>query len=328
MADFGHEESERMLQELEKRLNAEYTRATREIYKTTREYWESFQVKNDIKIKQLRDGLITQDEYNHWLIGQTMIGTRWNEMCDTLAHDMHSTNEIAASITRQFSYEAYALNHNYGTFEVERGSLIDTSYTLYDRSTVERLVRDDPSLLPPPGKAVSQAIREGKDVLWNKQLIQSVAMQSILQGESIPKIAKRLAQTVGDSNRHSAVRNARTMMTGAQNAGRVDSYKRAEDMGIKMEQVWLATLDGRTRHSHRQLDGYKIKVGGKFPNGCRFPGDPQGPAWEIYNCRCTLIGQVEGVDYNVSDISQRNNYKLGGMTYDEWRNEHGRRSFY
>jgi hypothetical protein len=113
------------------------------------------------------------------------------------------------------------------------------------------------------------------------------------------------------------------MTTSAQNGGRIDSYKRAESMGIKMLQVWMATLDGRTRHEHRQLDGQKRKVGEPFEvegEKIFFPGDPAAEPALVYNCRCTLIGEVEGVDYNLSDVSQRDN-KLGDMTYEEWKEE-------
>jgi SPP1 gp7 family putative phage head morphogenesis protein len=228
-------------------------------------------------------------------------------------------------MTRSFSYDAYAMNYNFGTYEVEKNTHLDTSFTLYDRSTVERLVRDNPQLLPPPGKRTARRIAEGKDKLWNQQQIQSVMLQSILQGEPIPKIADRLATAVGDSNKAAAVRNARTMTTGAENAGRVDSYKRAEKMGIKMEQMWVATLDDRTRYEHRQLDGMRVVVGEPFEiDGytIRFPGDPQAEPEMVYNCRCTLIAAVAGtqIDQNEAKDLPRNS-KLGDMTYEEWKGE-------
>ena len=92
------------------------------------------------------------------------------------------------------------------------------------------------------------------------------------------------------------------MATGAENAGRVDSYIRAENMGIEMEQQWMATLDNRTRESHRHLDGEHRPVGKKFSNGCRFPGDPEAPAGEIWNC---FVGET-----NVSfDSEVQKSYK-------------------
>lgn len=327
MDDYGHAETSKRLKKLERRIDKEYSQAAREMQEKLDDYMRRFRVKDEIKRKALKSGKITKEEYDRWRTGQIMMGKRWEEMRDTLAQDLENTNKIAASMTRQFSYEAYALNHNYGTFEVEKGSLVDTSYTLYDKSTVERLVRNNPDMLPPPGKKVSEEIRRGEAKLWNKQKIQSVMTQGILQGESIPRIAKRLAEAVEDSNRASAIRNARTMTTGAENAGRVDSYKRAKSMGIDMEQMWVAVMDSSTRHSHRVLDGETIKVGDQwhhtyFSNGCRFPGDPSGPPREVYNCRCTLIAKLAEVDFSSSYLANRRNPELGGMTYEEWKKGH------
>ena len=326
--DNGHKWTDKELKKLEKRISKEYAQAEQEVQAKLDDYLRRFEIKDKIKRQALEDGKITEQEYTEWRTGQIMVGKRWEEMKTTLAQDIHKTNEKVASMTKEFSYDAYALNHNYGTFEVEKGSLVDTSYTLYDRHTVERLVRDNPNMLPPPGKRVSRRIKEGKDVLWNKQQIQSVMTQSILQGEPIPQIADRLATAVGDSNHKAAIRNARTMTTGAENAGRVDSYRRAESLGIKMQQEWISTLDDRTRHEHRLLDGQRRAVGEMFQvDGytIRFPGDPTAEPFLVYNCRCTLIGVVKetNLDKLHSNEFERNS-KLGDMSYDEWLKGHSR----
>lgn len=318
MADAGHIETELILRETEADVQRVYRRAVEEAQKKLEDYLRRYQIKDNIKRQQLDRGEITAQEYTDWRRGQIMISKRWEELRDTLAQDLHNSNAIARSIVRGHMPEVYAVNHNYATFQIERGSMLDTSYTLYDRQTVERIIRDQPELLPPPGKDLQKRIAANKDIAWQRGQIQSVALQSILQGESIPKMARRIAREVGEKNNRATVRYARTAVTGAQNAGRVDAYRRAENMGIELEQEWLATLDGRTRHSHRQMDGQHVKVGEKFSNGCRFPGDPSGPGWEIWNCRCTLVPRVKGVDQ--SDAPR--NSKLGSMTYDEWKHEH------
>ena len=247
-----------------------------------------------------------------------LISERWEEMRQSLAEDYHNANMIAKSIIKGYMPDIYALNHNYGTYDVEHKGLVDTSYTLYDRQTVERLMRDDPDMLPPPGRKVSKRIAEGKDILWNKGQIQSAMWQSVTQGESMEKIAHRLARTVGDKDMAAAIRNARTMTTGAECAGRVDSYKRAESMGIDLQQEWMSTLDNRTRHSHRAMHGERIPVDGTFSNGCRFPGDPHGPAEEVYNCRCTLVSAIKGFEGDKVTYSP----KMGDMSFEEWVGEH------
>lgn len=44
---------------------------------------------------------------------------------------------------------------------------------------------------------------------------------------------------------------------------------------------------GRTRESHRRVDGEIRELDEKFSNGLMFPGDPNGSAAEVVNCRCT-----------------------------------------
>lgn len=321
-ADYAHKETDKILKSLEKRVSEVYKQAADETQKKLDDYLQKFQKKDEQKRKQLERGEITRAQYNRWRSGQIATGKRWAEMRDTLAQDYHNANKIAQSISYGYMPEVYALNYNFGTYEVETSALVDTSFSLYNREAVERILRDNPDLLPPPGKKVSALIAEGKDIRWNKQQVQSVMMQGILQGESIPKIAKRLSSEVGEKNRKAAIRNARTMTTGAESAGRHDSYKRAQSMGINMMQTWVANLDGRTRHSHRMLDGETIPVDGVFSNGCRYPGDPNGAPEEIYNCRCRTIAQFAGFETDVTDLSLRNTRHLGNMSYEEWKYEH------
>lgn len=249
-------------------------------------------------------------------------------MKERLADDLHKTNVTAREMVKGKMPDIYAENHNYGTFEVEKGARLDTDYTLYDRPTMERLMRDNPQLLPEPGRATSQRIYNKLDVRWNRQQLQSVMMQGLLQGDSIPKLATRLANEVGDKNRKAAIRNARTMATGAQNAGRIDSYKRAKDMGIEMKQEWLAVLDERTRHDHRLMDHQVQEVDHPFeaPSGetIRFPGDPSAPAYLVYNCRCKLRALVAGLQpmsRNFRDLSAIDN-----QDYEAWKENKRSRS--
>lgn len=322
MTDPAHKETDKLLEEMERKIAKEYKQAEEEVAKKLDDYLKRFETKDKTWQRWVQEGKKTEKEYREWKTGQIAIGERWEEMRAVLAEDYHNANLIAKSVINGYMPEVYAINHNYGAYEIEHGLKVDTSYTLYDRQTVENLLRDGQKLYHDPGKDVSKKIAAGLDLRWNKQQIQSVMLQSILQGEAIPKIADRLSKAVGDSNRAAAIRNARTMATGVENAGRVDSYKRAEKMGIEMEKCWVATLDNRTRHEHRLLDGETAPVDKPFKVGqyeIMFPGDPSADPEMIYNCRCTLISQIKGYETDVKDLSLRHNEKLGDMTYDEWK---------
>ena len=321
MIDHGQWETDILINRMHSRIDKIYSEVAVELEKKLNDYMGRYKVKDAIKREMLQRGEITKAEYDYWRTGQIMIGKRWEEMKDTIAQDLHNANNLARSVAYDYMPEVYALNHNYGTFQVEKASLVDTSYTLYDRQTVERITKNNPDILPDIGPRKRAEIAAGKDIAWQYRQLQSAMTKSILMGDSIPHIAKRLSDELSVHNKNSAVRYARTAATSAQNAGRVDSYKRAEDMGIELEQEWLATLDNRTRHEHRELDGQHVKVGEKFHvdgKEIRFPGDPWAPGYLIWNCRCTLVPRLKSLDQ--SDAPR--NSKLGSMTYDEWKNEH------
>lgn len=67
----------------------------------------------------------------------------------------------------------------------------------------------------------------------------------------------------------------------------VDAQQAAKAKGADVVKQWDAALDGRTRDSHRRVDGEIRELDEKFSNGLMFPGDPSGGAAEVVNCRCT-----------------------------------------
>lgn len=326
--DRGQEETDLLIARIEEDVKKHYELAQAEINVKVNDYWKRFKTKDKIKQAQVKAGEITENEYNQWRVNQMILGKRWEDMRDVISNDLTNAQQIAESIAKGYIPEAYAIGANFGAYQIESGCSLDTSWILYDRPTVERIIKDNPDLLPElnPLSETAKTIREGKINAWHKDQIQSTALQGILQGESIPDIALRISN-ITKQDEKATIRYARTMTTGAENAGRVDSYIRAKNMGIEMEQQWMATLDDRTRESHRHLDGEHRPVGKKFSNGCRFPGDPEGSADQIWNCRCTLIPMLTGIPEldDINDLSNtelRYNANLNGMTYEEWKKGH------
>ena len=311
MADYAADQTDKLIEKVEKKLEKLYGQSGKEMNGKLKDFLKSYNAENKLKLKDLKAGKITDDQYSNWLATKAFQKQWMQQMVDQLVNDATLTDIKAMSIVNVFTPEAYAINHNFAAFQIEKGALVDTSFTLVDAHTVENLVKNKPNLLPKPDPSIP------KEQKWHKQKITDAITQGILQGEDIDDISKRL-ESVTDMDHRSAVRNARTAMTGAQNAGRVDAYEYAESLGIDMEQEWLATLDERTRDTHRMLDGERVKVGEKFSNGLRYPGDPLGDPEEVYNCRCTLVAAVAGHDQSKAP----RNDKLEGMSYEEWKFNH------
>ena len=285
MADKAHVLTDEKLEEMEKRLSAIYSRAEKEIQKTADEYFSKFAKQDEAKRKLLEQGKITEDEYKKWRKGKVMYGKRFTEMKEQCAKQLLNVNQTALAYVNGELPEVYAINYNALAGSVD--GVGGYSFTLVDADTVRNLAVTDTSLLPYKG------LDPSKDIPWNMKKINAETLQGILQGESMDKIAKRL-RNVQEMNKTQAIRSARTIVTGAENKGRQDSYARAEADGIILQKEWLATNDGRTRHSHAVLDGAIVDQDKKFDNGLMYPGDPNGRPEETWNCRCTLVAKVNG----------------------------------
>lgn len=323
-SDLGHKQTDKELAKLERRIAKLYREAEKELQETIDAYFEQFK-KRDEEMKDLigtvQNGKEwTEADYKQWRLNQIGRGERYQAMRDKVAHRVTDANAVAVSYTNDATPGIYSLNRNYSAYTIEQvaGTV---GFDLWDEQTVKRLVVEQPDLMPyyPP----KRALKRGIDLAYGKKQITASVTSSILQGKSIKHMADDLQKRITTMSRDSAIRTARTAVTGAQSAGRMDSYAAAEKMGIKLKKEWLATLDARTRHSHAMLDGEQVAQDKKFSNGCRFPGDPQGPPWEIYNCRCTLIAAVEGVDTSTAQRRARNadtgqTEVVSNMTYAEW----------
>lgn len=314
-SDYGHEQTDKLLKELEKRIDKEYSQAAKEVQEKFYAHMKDFERKDAKMQEKLDAGKITEKEYQNWRTNQMLTGQRMNALYESLAKDLVNADQIAAGMINDSLPDVYALNMNYSTYKIEHTTEIDTNFTLYDRKTVENLMKDNPRIIP--HLTEKQAARIKKDELWNRQHLVSAVAQGILQGEGIPDIAKRL-QTVAAMDDNAATRNARTYITAAQNKGRIDSYERAEKLGIETNKKWIATLDDRTRVEHRHLDGVSIPYSDVFKMDgyeIEYPGDPSAEPEMIYNCRCTLVDDIKNWPYN----DERRDEKLGDMTYEQWK---------
>ena len=298
MADKAHELTDLKLEEMEKRLSAIYSRAEKEIQKTADEYFARFAKQDEAKRKLLEQGKITEEEYTKWRKDKVMYGKRFTEMKDQCAKQLLNVNQTALAYVNGQLPEVYAINYN--ALESAVDGVGGYSFTLVDADTVRNLAVTDTSLLP------YKKLDPAKDIPWNMKKINAETLQGILQGESMDKIAKRL-RNVQEMNKTQAIRSARTIVTGAENKGRQDSYARAEADGIILQKEWLSTNDGRTRHSHAVLDGAIVDQDKKFENGLMYPGDPSGRPEEVYNC---FVGETKVA--SDSDVVRSYKHKYDG----------------
>lgn len=130
--------------------------------------------------------------------------------------------------------------------------------------------------------------RLGEDVDLLKKKITAQVSRGISSGMSYAQVAKQLESytNIGFNN---AVRIARTEGHRIQVQSANDACYKAKEKGADVVKQWDSTLDGRTRPSHQKVDGEIRELDEPFSNGLMFPGDPNGAAKEVVNCRCAFL---------------------------------------
>lgn len=313
--DYGQwytEEAERRVRD---RIISVYREASKDIDNKMEDFYKRYHKKEAIYAKQVKDGKISQEDFDAWKKGQVFQGKQWknkkNQILDTIYH----ANSAAAGIINDHVRGVFVANGNFMAYAIEKGVNANFGFGLYDERTVARLLEEDRKLLP------EWKIDEPKDYVWNNRKVNRQITQGIIQGESLDVISKRLSTSLVAQNENSMKTFARTAMTGAQNAGRVIRLRDAQALGIQVNKEWMCTLDGRTRDAHRYFDRMSVPIDKPFKYdgmSIMYPGDPTADASLVYNCRCTLVADV--LDYP-SEYERRDNINgqpIRGMSYTDW----------
>lgn len=321
MADFAHDYTTKEIEKLERRIHAVYKEAEHEINRKLEDFEKRYEAKDRIHLEEYKDGKITKQELDNWRKGQEFQRQQWNAKRDSIINSVQNANQVAVAMVNGETPNIFAVNANYMAFGIERDAGIDFGFGVYDANSVANLIKNNPQILP------KWKIDEPKDYTWSKKKVNNAVTQGIIQGESLDKIAKRLTDKLVTGNENKMKTFARTAMTGAQNSGRQQSMKDAENLGIELEKQWMATLDSHTRDSHADIDGETVPVNSKFSNGLEYPGEAGGDPAEVYNCRCTMVSDIKKYP---SVYSRRDNEtgkvvnKLGpdtveNLTYNDWK---------
>lgn len=301
-----------------KKIETVYKKAVKDLTAKMQAFTKQHLEQDKKKRALLAAGEITEAAYRQWLTSQVFQGKRWEEKVRDAAETLSHANAEAAALVQQGRLTAFAANANYGAYKLDHDLGLNTGWTLYSRESVSRIVSKNPKMLP------EWKIDEPKDYIWNEKKVQDIITQGIIQGESIPDITTRMVDGLQTQNEHKMRNFARTAMTGAQNAGRIDSMHHAQDLGIKIRKKWLATRDARTRDAHEELDGQVVDIDEPFITHNRdgsiayidHPGDPNADPEQVYNCRCTMINVYPDLDDLPEDTEPDPEAKQ--MTFDEW----------
>ena len=139
---------------------------------------------------------------------------------------------------------------------------------------------------------ISEGLYEhlGVDTKKLKNSIRSEITRGIAAGLPHSEIARNIA-AYAKAPLSRAKTIVRTESHRIQQASRNDAKQMAKSRGADVVKQWDSTLDGKTRSSHRRLDGQIRELDEYFEirgKKARYPGDFGDPA-EDCNCRCQLL---------------------------------------
>lgn len=184
-----------------------------------------------------------------------------------------------------------------------------------DNKSVVKALQTDSKLSRRYYKANPLRNRVNENVDLLKTRVRSNLSRGIAQGQSWGDIAVNIASGMSSPMRRAlndSIRIARTEGHRVQQQGFLDAGFEAIKNGADVLKQWDATLDGRTRDEHREVDGTIIKWDEEFDVGGEKMEAPSvgGSARNVCNCRCCLLQRAKWAldEDELETLQQRADY--------------------
>lgn len=273
MIDKAHKQTDGILYKLERALQKQYSVEFAKLKK---------QVREGIGDMSLDKSLTPIERYN-----QSQKYDRLTKLENDIALQINKVNKLAVSQVNKDLVDVYKVNY---------GESIDTLSILlavtipnrYSKTPTSADVKDQMQEEQSPFDVL--ALDDVKDISDLRRAVTRQFTTSIMRGENTQKLIERLQQVV-NLKLNDIVRIAKTQTTRLENMARIDAYEVGKKLGYSMVKTWVAVGDNRTRPAHAEANGQTVPIDQPFDVGgekLMFPGDPNGSAGNIINCRCTM----------------------------------------
>ena len=227
-------------------------------------------------------GARTDMEHIETIIYQTQYQQAIKKQLDSILDVLHTESYTDITTYLQNCYN----NGFIGAMYDLQGQGIPLIFPIHQDEVVYAL-QNNPKLVKP------YYDRLGEDVEFLKKAVRAQVSRGVANGSSWAQVAAELAQKMR-SPLHTALYNsmriARTEGHRVQQQSQWDALNKAKDKGCDIVKQWDSTLDGRTRPSHRMLDGQIKELDEDFEIGikkAKYPGAFGRPEEDIH-CRCCM----------------------------------------
>lgn len=211
-----------------------------------------------------------------------------------LSQQLRDLNQNSIEIIKTEIKTIYRDSYMWSAYSYESAVGVNLGFTLLSSKSVEAAVIN-------PYDKIRWPNRQNEHTQKLNQQIREEVTQGLIQGKGYPEVARAIKKRT-EVAASKALKIARTESHRAQSAGKLVAYdtavQAAKDLGMKINKKWVATLDGRTRDTHRSMDGQTADENGMFtlPGGRKTEGPGlSGIAEEDINCRCTVRSEIAGI---------------------------------
>lgn len=318
--DKGHKFTDKEIERMENRLRRHYGKTNKAVKKMLMEHLTQYEDRIAEYQERLDSGAMTEQQYEDAVFMLVTTGNDWEQTQNAIVDEYIESDVSAMQIIGASMMTIYLYNHLF-----KSGRMISRSRSHFDFDfEMPKVFRDKDNpfaiitdllngssfkrMLPPPNPD------KFKDRLWHRVKLNSIIRQGVRKGKSVKDIAINI-ERLTSMDIVSAFRAARTGCTNAENSAKLDAMIAFRDKyGVDVKKMWYATLDGRTRTHHREIHGEIRELEEPFSNKLLFPADPNGAPSEVYNCRCTMLEIIEGIDTEIADAPR-------GKSREAWLKE-------
>ena len=329
MTDKAHALTDKEIERMERHLSVIYRKAEKSVSAEMAAYVKTIKGKADKLLKSYNDSETESDKkaakmaYIRFYTVDVKRDARFKKLQQKAADTLYNANKEAANHINSKTANIYAENYN----QIGRGLQQDLDGYAFKPVSVE-----DADAF---GQITRQTVDKEKDTKWNaKNIVKAVVAGAVLM-EAADKVFGGASKRTTQKNRDSAYRQASDTATDAESKGRLDSMYRASDEGWDVKKTWVATLDNRTRDTHREYDGVPpVDLDYEYAPGLKKPRDPDCPDLaEVCNCRCSIqytVGKNQTTTRAAREGDVMGSYKrprsfrgtetviVPDMSYEEW----------
>lgn len=328
--DSGFRLTEQEIEKLTPYILKQYELAIKDINSQLQKIYANFLT--GIKPADYYNEMIKYDRLNKLL---TQITREYNQYSIKAGRTVMQAVELG--MTNQFYRSLYSFtwlsNVSFGTIPSDLiqiavyGSL--EAYKTYQGSVLEKIFGSAGQYMPRSGTLSSFLTNNRKKEIEG---IQRVITQGLLNGQgymatsnSIKDVIGRfLKDKSGNINTTGAMANAlkivRTESTRVMNDAAMMNTEKGRSEGLEIRRFWIATLDGRTRQLHGQLDGQFEDDNGMWNGDVAGPGRFSTVGQNV-NCRCSTGESVNGSKPTLRrgrNPQTGENEVFNYKTFDQW----------